>query len=248
MRIAICVAILAVAAVCSGAPILDQYFEYDTCAGIIDPCGGSVGGIWSDNAQTFTAGLTGRITSIQVLLQGGGNAGDLHFELLPTAGGVPVEDLGLALAIDVRPAGSIPGAPTWITFELAGPGIPVQAGDVLAIAIRDPSGGCCATYIWRGSVYADLYAGGQRFVRGVGAGPVWNGGTIGTPPSNEANVDLNFRVYVDAEPAGVPEPGTWTMTAAGILAIAWAATGSGARSWRSPRHSTRPWRRRRGSD
>lgn len=212
------------AAFCPAATILDQHFEYDDCAAY-PVCGGSVGR--ADNAQTFTAGLAGLITRIDVLVQRLNiNSGNLLFDLLPTVGSVPVENLDRSFASIVRPALGIAMEPQWISFDLTSFGVSIHPGDMLAIVLRDTTATCCATYLWRGSFDGSIYAGGQRYLRGDDiSGPVWNGGTLGTPPSNQANIDLDFRVFVDTEPARAPEPGTWALTILGMSALALATGG-----------------------
>jgi hypothetical protein len=191
-----------------GAAILDQSFEVDECAGP-GRCGGSIG--VAENAQTFTAGVSGALSRIEVKLQNVGSQ-DLSFDVRPTVGGVPVEDDGAAYAEITLPNSSIPPeVVTWVEFDLNPFNIAVEAGDVLAIVLSAPDP-VFGQYLWRGSFSGpSLYPGGQRFLRGgEQVGPTWNGTIFG-----QEAIDLNFRTFVDP----VPVPAALPLMASGLIAL-----------------------------
>ena len=140
-----------------------------------------------ERAQTFTVGFTGLLIEVQLrILQQ--QEGDLFFHLLPTQDGVPVEDLGLALASHVIPSGTVPGSVDVFFLDISASRVEVTEGQVLALVLgaNTPEGG----YSWFGQV-SGTYDGGGAFERFVPSG-TWtpSEGLSGEP------VDLGFATLV----------------------------------------------------
>jgi hypothetical protein len=103
-------------------------------------------------AQTFTAGIAGRLDQVDLLLRRGGNPGDLTVQIRDTSGGAPGASV---LASETIAQASIPDAGfTWrsVAFD---PTAPSAAGTQYAIVlfagtgsgILDPSN----AYLWGGT-------------------------------------------------------------------------------------------------
>lgn len=158
------------------APVLDQSMEPNP-ANVWKGIGGGV-----DHAQTFTAGMTGRLTRVDVRIQRYASSGDLFFDVRGTSSGVPIEDDGDTLASVTLPAASVPTSYAWVSVDISFADVTVRTGDVLAIALRTATGG----YQWEGQ-QGNPYPGGEPYFRNPGSGyPTW---TIQTE-------DLGFRTYV----------------------------------------------------
>lgn len=162
--------------------IFDQSFSPDDGSFI-----GNVGfGETVERAQTFTVGATGLLVEIQVrILQQ--QEGDLFFHLLPTQNGVPVEDLGLALASRIIPSGTAPASADSFPIDLSASHVEVTEGQVLALVLgaNTPQGG----YSWFGQAPASYERGGA-FERFLPAG-TWTPSMPGDQPA-----DLGFQTIV----------------------------------------------------
>jgi hypothetical protein len=189
-------------------PVLDQSFEppiLDLILGIAEDDTG---------AQTFTVGIAGVLTQVDVLVERNGFA-DVHFDLRPTIGGVPIEDGAMALASVTLPASAVPFPAAFLSFDVSSFGISVVQGDVLAIALGGNSR-------WS-ATRDDLYPGGAAFFRSSPDLP-----TFGSPSGIR---DLGFRTFVEPAAVALPEPGTFTLLLAGLLGLsAFARRDSSARS------------------
>ena len=156
-------------------------------------------------AQTFTAGLSGDLARIDVLLSsvfGTRNLvpGDVLLQVLDTVGGVPISTV---LASNHSAVNSVDG---WRTFELTTP-IRVESGRILAIELIYPTeqGG----FGWRGQQPGTHYQPGGDFFLNVSAGV----------PSFTLNPDADnfFRTFVDTAPT--PEPTTVVLALMVIAAL-----------------------------
>jgi hypothetical protein len=174
-----------------------------------------------ETGQSFTAGLTGQLTRIDLALWRG-------FYRLP--GGEPIafetdatlyvysdslDTLGILGFSDI-PLGTGTGQPIGdpfsISLDLTSLGIGVEAGRTYIAAVRSTAllpgnailiGSRLGLF---GSI-SDTYAGGTAVLRNGGAGtfdPFGNG-------------DLLFRTYVEPQQPGIiPEPASWAMMIAGF--------------------------------
>lgn len=169
-------------------------------------------------AQTFTVGLTGLLTRIDIQVRHsdeGPPAAPLLFDIRrTTATGAPVEDDSGSdvLASRTLSAAAIPSEPLTLaitTIDLTSFSIFVEAGDVLAIALRsEDSRGYSTTGIFQ------TYADGSMFFRFETGG--WE--------RDLARRDFGFRTFVDTaiqnpNPPAVPEPTTLALLATGLAGL-----------------------------
>lgn len=155
-------------------------------------------GIWSSPwslwvAQTFTAGVTGDLTQVDLLLFRINNPGDLTVQIESVNGGVPS---GIVLTSTTVPQSSVWESFTWVQVTL-GP-IPVTAGTQYAIVLSaanaslDPYN----PYGWVFVPQGDPYAPGALMIS-TDTGGNWRGGGDGG--------DTGFKTYVSPPtlPVGV---------------------------------------------
>ncbi len=159
---------------------LDQEFDSGTIGPIV---GGG-----ADAAQTFTVGLDGLLTEVQVRAGRIGGA-PLLVDVRRTTGGAPIEDDSDTLASVTVPAADVSvnvsgSPPPFLSIDVSGFGVSVSAGQVLAIVLRQPvAGGFYAL----GAGIGNPYGAGDGYTRFES--PSWfNGG-----------YDLDFRTFVDPE-------------------------------------------------
>lgn len=186
------------------APVLDQSF---------DASGGSfLSGITSSQelAQTFTVGLTGLLTSVDVQIRNFGASLPLLLDIRSTSGGAPVEPNAPVLASASLPPASIPGTVGFVSFGFTP--FAVTAGDVLAIALRASPGQGGFAYGWQGDA-AGGYGPGQRYLRTPGTVTWFGGGSL-------SDQDFGFKTFVDTAAVAVPEPTSLALFATGLLALA----------------------------
>jgi PEP-CTERM motif-containing protein len=190
---------LLVSAPASAAPILDQ-----VCCSAVALGGGDFS---LYRFQTFTVGLNGTMTGIEVGL--GGASLPPTLTLYPTAfvPGQTGDTFGTPLILNALLANtgaSVPGAGTsTYYFASLGLGIAVTVGQQFTILLRD---GIAGLPIYGG----DPYPGGQ-FLSGVGPNSL-----LVTSPGLG---DFPFRTYVDTAPAPIPEPSTFLMIGGGLAAL-----------------------------
>lgn len=130
----------------------------------------------SDKAQTFIVGVSGTLTQVDLLMIS--QYADVELEIRATNSGVPAESNSVMLYSETIPQSRFTGE-GYYSYPLAG-GIPVQAGQVLAITMRSS-----ATFQWNGT-NNDGYADGMWFFRSA-TSPTWTAGV---------DVDHPFRTYV----------------------------------------------------
>jgi hypothetical protein len=165
----------------SAAPEVDQS---QTVANDQQPIAGAPAFPAYRTAQTFTAGVTGTLDQIDILLNRQFSPGDLKVEIRSAAAGVPTTS---ALAAATVPEATLPlnGPVTWVSVVFDAPAS-VAAGDQYAIVVYAPFGFCGGDcWMWWGAV-GDPYAAGAA---------LWALDGLNWIP-NEAAVDFAFTTYV----------------------------------------------------
>jgi len=138
-------------------------------------------------AQTFTVGMTGTLDSVDLLLQTQSSASDhmIRIDIRGTTGGSPNLDDGAVLGSRLVTATSLPVSPSqaFVTIDFRGEGIPVIAGQTLAIVLMYVSGNSVAGVVWLGEpASVEEYVGGAPFFRLGGSGTAWN---VSNPDSDQ---------------------------------------------------------------
>jgi MYXO-CTERM domain-containing protein len=164
-----------------------------------------------DFAQTFTVGVPGTLTSVEVqIARGTGVTSSLIADVRTTTAGSPGTDAAILASITM-PAASVPTSFSLFAFDFTAFNLGVNTGDVLAFVLR--SADTVDTYDWN-ATRANGYSGGGAFVR-------LNNGSWGT---NQAFGDMLFQTWVEPVPTddqggggnGVPEPSFLALAAVGL--------------------------------
>jgi hypothetical protein len=195
--------ILILARVGYGQAVVDQSHISSTW-GYQGNVAGGRGSLPIDKAQTFTVGVSGKLSAFDVwVVKESVVTQPLVFDFRPTVAGAPIEaDSGAeilasgevpASLVPTRESGSLPFVLTHV--ELGDTAFDISAGDVLALALRsdDPGGQFNGVaYSWQAR--DDLYARGDSYQRHTST-VTWEL-PFGGPK------DYFFRTYV----VPVPEP------------------------------------------
>lgn len=192
----------ALATAAHAVPILDQASVPETGAIPLPNEGFGPGGL-GVLSQTFTAGLTGTLTRIDLALVGSPfSRADGGFTVsLRTPASVELFSTYVSYA---APPNVFSANWTDIpSFDLSAAAIAVSAGQQFSIVISadlldDPSG---VSWLHGAGGVPFSYAGGDGYVSFFGGTPIASGR------------DMGFRTYVDA---AVPEPGAWALLLAGF--------------------------------
>jgi len=146
----------------------------------------------ADEAQTFTVGIAGTLTRIEVFVYRVGDPGEaiLLLDVRPTVNSVPVEDDSQILASADIPVSVLPELPAFTSLDISAAGLSVAEGDVLAIVLRSNLPPTSIVY-WRGDAPGneDPYPDGEWFTRNRPIGS-WTSGVFGP-------ADLGFQTFVD---------------------------------------------------
>ncbi|MCD4812051.1 PEP-CTERM sorting domain-containing protein [bacterium] len=203
--------------IANATPIVDQ--EYDP-TGEVNTWSG-IGG--TDKAQVFTAGLSGLLTGVDVLIRRQDNQGkdedDLIVDIRNTVGGIPINDDLNTLALVQITALDVPTTYDFYYVDLSAFNMQITAGDMLSIALRTANPLLLDTcYSWEGNANNNSYEGGGHYYRNPDYGyDTWTSFPNGT-------YDYGFRTYVETLNP-VPEPATMLLFVTGIVGLA----GSGLR-------------------
>jgi hypothetical protein len=179
-----------------GPIVRDQSFDPEDFLGIgVDGVGYSIGGGLSQYlAQTFTVGVSGRLTRVDVKIGGfGGPTQPISVDVRRTTATRPIENNADVLASAVIPASSVPQSPNaarFVTVDLSSTPVTVSAGDVLAIVLW--SAEQIGSYGWQAASTGNppaspLYPRGAQFFRNTN-NPTWGNPIIS---------DMGFRTFVD---------------------------------------------------
>jgi hypothetical protein len=179
---------LLVSSAANAAGTLDQQQPTTTGAAV------SVGGSnWP--AQTFTAGVTGRLDQVDLFVSRVGNPGDLTLQIQAVAAGVPS---GAVLATTTVPQSGITSSFTWLSVPLASPA-QVTAGAQYAIVLSAPSPPGINFYGWSIGAFDAPYAGGKLTLS------ITSGATWGAFAAIFDTWDTAFKTYVSQAPSSIAD-------------------------------------------
>ncbi|MFO1328886.1 MAG: PEP-CTERM sorting domain-containing protein [Rubrivivax sp.] len=206
------IAIGALALPAAQAALLDQSFDATNGASSYAVVGPSPG---QTLAQTFTAGMTGTLTSVSLMLDRQPSAaGPLTLSILGTNAGVP---LGTGATLFSQ-SFDISGLPTtdfayqFTDFDISAAGVQVVSGQVYAIALTRNSGSFLSQWVsWNARTGASAsYAGGALYA---------GDGDLVTSYSAAPDGDAGFKTFVEPA-AAVPEPGPLALLSVGLIGLA----------------------------
>ena len=190
-------------------PVIDQANDTNksgttlvaTFAGFISP---------GDRANTFTVGISGLLTQVDLEIQRNAAAtDDLLVEIRATTAGAPVDDSGSILSSATVPFASIPTTAGFFSVDI--PDVAVSVGQVLAIVVQSNTG-IAAPYVL--GTNSGQYPGGAVYLRNGDSPGAWSAGTT--------DVDFMFRTYVEANNTGstIPEPATAMLALLAMMGVA----------------------------
>lgn len=168
----------------------------------------------NQEAQTFTVGIAGVLDSVAVQIYKSyginNTSGDLSVSILPTSGGVPLNDISAALATAKLSPVNIPvsGDRGFVSADFSDANISVSIGDVLAIMLWAPTLQYNDYYYWSISSYGTGYVQGESYSKMDTT--TWASNDIyGT------HWDRGFRTYVNT----VPIPGAIWLFGSALIGL-----------------------------
>ena len=193
-----------------GLPILDQ-------TNLILPTMGSAAVVTSQSlAQSFTVGIDGRLSQIDVQLwkTEGATGDDVLFRLLQTLPDGSPDTVSAPLYETVIPLDDIaedvtlPPTPPIQSIDVATAGVFVSPGDVLAFSLSRDDVGAPPWVVWA-VAGVDVYHDGRAFDSATGPDGPWE-----PFPGNPLR-DLGFQTYVT-----IPEPASLLTMLSGAMVVA----------------------------
>jgi hypothetical protein len=163
------------------AEVLDQHSDGPdvTMSAIAD----SVTGFSQEIGETFTVGISGTLSRIEVLLIRAGSFDDAVLSVYDTTNDLPNMSLG---SVHLAPA-QIPGSAAFVSFDVGSLQIPIHANDVLAFGVTSAGSGL---YLMPNSFQSNPYVAGTGVRRTLSAPP---------GPWSAQAYDYGFRTYVNAQ-------------------------------------------------
>lgn len=163
-------------------------------------------------AQTFTVGITGTLVQLDIYLDNGILPNAPVLDIRRLSGAQPSDNPSDVLASQPILTSRSPSAPAFVSFAF---NLPVFSGEQLAFVVSQPNGPIGGLRLLDTvSATSDYYPRGSLWT--TGNPPVAGGGWYPNGNSSE-NFDVGFRTFVGA----VPEPSTFILLAAGLMAVGW---------------------------
>jgi hypothetical protein len=200
------VVLLTAPAPASAVGTLDQ--SQSTTTGSSASVGGSV---WW--AQTFTAGITGKLDQVDLFLFRVGNPGDLTVQIQQVSGGAPsgavLSTSTVAEASVTQAQNGTNSSSTWVSVPFSAPA-PVTSGTQYAIVLSASGAAGINFYGWGFGSSFSPYSGGKSVLSLTGAS------TWGDFAFLFDSWDTAFKTYVTSLPTSIADclNGGWTTFAA----------------------------------